>query len=163
MAVAAPVLSPTSLLGDRRRFVRLSQIVSAWAQHAEASLPQALAGLAAVKGAYRFFANRAVTPQAILQTARPDCLRQLAGAERVLLIQATTSLDFSGHASATGVGPVGTRQQGTRGFFVHTWLAASPTGLPPVLAAPHGWTASTISFCWIMVPQFAPLGFVAVV
>src|SRR5258706_9552916 len=24
--------------------------------------------------------------------------------------------------------------------------------------APHGWTASTSWFCWIMVPQFAPLG-----
>src|SRR5207244_1801845 len=25
-------------------------------------------------------------------------------------------------------------------------------------AAPQGWTASTSWFCWIMVPQFAPLG-----
>jgi hypothetical protein len=133
------VLQPAGLLGDRRRFARLRQIVTAWAQHAEASLPQALAGLAAVKGAYRFFANRAVTPQALLQTARPDCLRQLAGAARVLLLQATTSLDCSDHARTTGLGPLGTRQQATQGIVVQSWLAASTAGPPLGLAAQQLW------------------------
>jgi hypothetical protein len=139
MPVAAPVLQPTSLLGDRRRFTRLQQIVSAWAQHAEGSLPQALVGLAAVKGAYRFFANRAIPPQAILQTARPDCLQKLAGEGRVLLIQDTTSLDFSAHPHTTGLGPTGTRQQATQGIFVHTCLAASTAGTPLGVVAQRLW------------------------
>lgn len=139
MVVAAPVLQPTALLGDQRRFARLARIVSAWAQHAEASLPQALAGLAGLKGAYRFFANRAITPQAILQTARPDCLRKLAGAERGLLLQDTTSLDFSDHAHTTGLGPTGTRRQATRGIFVHSCVAASTDGTSLGLAAQYLW------------------------
>jgi hypothetical protein len=139
MAVAAPALQYTRLLGDRRRFDRLRQIVIAWAQHAEASLPQALARLAAVKGAYRFFANRAVTPQAILETARPACLAQIAAEERVLLIQDTTSLDYSGHAATRGLGPLGTSKQHTRGFFVHTCLAASTAGTPLGVAAQYLW------------------------
>lgn len=139
MTVAAPTLQYSRLLGDRRRFARLRQLVAAWAQHAEASLPQALASLAAVKGAYRFCANRAVTPQAILQAARPDCLAKLAAADRVLLIQDTTSLDFTGHAGTTGLGPIGTTRQHTQGLFVHSCLAASTAGVPLGLAAQSMW------------------------
>src|SRR5947209_14181671 len=107
MAVAAPVLTYTSLLGHRSRFRRLAHLVTAWTQHAEASLPQALAAPAAVKGAYRFFANPAVTPQAILQTARPDCLAKIAAESRVLFIQDTASVDFTAHAATSGLGPIG--------------------------------------------------------
>lgn len=140
MRVAAPTLHYTSLLGDRRRFARLRRIVTAWAQHAEASLTQALAAPAAVKGAYRFFANRAVSPDAILQTARPDCLAKIAAEDRVLLIQDTTSLDFTSHAATTGLGPVGTTRQHTQGLFVHSCLVASTAGVPLGLAAQSLWT-----------------------
>ncbi|HLG71620.1 MAG TPA: IS4 family transposase [Chloroflexota bacterium] len=139
MAVAAPVLTYTSLLGDRRRFSRLQRLVSALVQHSEASLAQALASLAALKGAYRFFANRAVTPDAILQTARPDCLAKMAAAPRVLLIQDTTDLNFTAHPATTGLGPTGTRRQRTQGLFVHSCLAASTAGVPLGLAAQVLW------------------------
>lgn len=139
MSVAAPVLQYTPLLGDRRRFARLRQLVSAWAQQAEASLPRALAGLAAVKGAYRFFANRAVSVAAILETARPDCRAKIAGEERVLLIQDTTSLDYSAHAATSGLGPLGSSKQRQRGFFVHSCLAVSTAGVPLGLAAQSLW------------------------
>ncbi|HZU75904.1 MAG TPA: IS4 family transposase, partial [Dehalococcoidia bacterium] len=138
MAIA-PTLQYTSLLGDRRRFVRLQQLVTAWAQHAQASLAQALAAPAALKAAYRFFANRTVTPAAILATARPDCLAQMAAETLVLLIQDTTDLDFTRHRATTGLGPIGTSKQQTQGLFVHTCLAASAAGVPLGLAAQRLW------------------------
>src|SRR4051794_16000849 len=139
MAVAAPVLQYTSLLGDRRRFARLTQLVTAWTQQAEASLPRVLAAPAAVKAAYRFFANRAITPAAILASARPDCLARMAAEQRVLLIQDTTSLDFTAHAATSGLGPIGTRKQHLRGFFVHSCLSATTSGVPLGLAAQRLW------------------------
>ena len=139
MPVAAPALQYTRLLGDHRRFDRVVQLVTAWVQRAEASLPRALASPAALKGAYRFFANRAVTPEAILQTARPDCLAKIAGEERVLLIQDTTSLNYTSHTATTGLGPIGTAKQQAQGFFVHTCLAASTAGTPLGLAAQYLW------------------------
>lgn len=139
MSVAAPVLAYTPLLGDHRRFARLRQLVRAWAEQAEASLPQALGGLGAVKGAYRFFANRAISVAAILETARPDCLAKMAGETRVLLVQDTTSLDYSDHRATSGLGPLGTRKQRRRGCFVHSCLAVSTAGVPLGLAAQQLW------------------------
>jgi hypothetical protein len=139
MAVAAPVLTYTPWLGDQRRFRRLGAVVGAWVQRAEASLPQFLADRAAVKAAYRFFANRAVTPQAILATARPDCLAKLANEARGLLIQDTTGLDFTGHRATAGLGPTGTTRQHTRGFFVHSCLAVTTSGVPLGVVAQQLW------------------------
>lgn len=139
MAALALSLAYVPALGDRRRWARLQQLVSSWAQHAQASLPQLLANRAALKAAYRFFANRAITPQAILQTARPACLAKLAHEARVLLIQDTTSLDFTAHRATTGLGPLGTRTQHTQGFFVHSCLAVSTAGVPLGLAAQQLW------------------------
>jgi hypothetical protein len=139
MVSAAPLLQDTGLLGDRRRFARLRALVTAWAQHAEASLAQALAAPAALKAAYRFFASRTVTPAAILATARPDCLAQMVGEERVLLVQDTTALDFTAHRATRGLGPTGTAQQQTQGVFVHSCLAVSTAGVPLGLAAQQLW------------------------
>jgi hypothetical protein len=115
-------------------------IVSALAQRAEASLPRAFAGLTALAGAYRFFANRAISPAAILATARPACLAKMAHEPLVLLLQDTTSLDFSAHRATSGLGPIGTRKQATTGFFVHSCLAASAAGTPLGLASQELWT-----------------------
>lgn len=139
MAVAAPVLTYTSLLGHRRRFSRLGQLVTALVQHAQASLPQALAAPAALKAAYRFFANPAVTPAAILASARPDCLAKIAAEARVLLIQDTTSIDLTRHAATSGLGPIGTRKQHLQGFFVHSCLATTTAGVPLGLVAQTLW------------------------
>jgi hypothetical protein len=139
MTVAAPVLPYTPWLGDQRRFARVCGLVEAWVRRAEASLPQFRADRAAVKAAYRFFANRAVTPQAILATARPDCLAKLASEARVLLLQDTTVVDCTGHRATAGLGPTGTTRQHTRGFFVHSCLAATTSGVPLGVVAQQLW------------------------
>ncbi len=139
MAAAAPVLQYTPWLGDQRSFRRLCGVVQAWVQRAEASLPQLLAAPAAVKATYRFFANRAVSPAAILATARPDCLTKLASEPRMLLLQDTTVLDFSHHPATAGLGPTGTSKQHTRGFFVHSCLAATTSGVPRSVVAQQLW------------------------
>jgi hypothetical protein len=64
----------------------------------------------------------------------------MQGEALVLLIQDTTSLDFSGHGGTDGLGPLGNGQG--QGFFAHSTLAASAGGVPLGLLAQQVWVRS---------------------
>ncbi len=135
MSVAAPALSGRSL-GDQRRLARLRQLVTRLASTVAASLPQANPHWPLLKAAYRFFSNRAVTPDAILAAARPDCVARMAVAGTVLLIQDTTTISIR-HPATTDLGPVGNGKG--QGFLVHSVLAADSAGVPLGLVAQRSW------------------------
>lgn len=124
-------------LGDARRLGRLRRLVIALAAHAEARLGEALEGWAALKGAYRFFSTRAITPDGILATALPACQARCAAAGTVLIVQDTTALDYSTHPLTAGLGHIG---RGTHhGLLVHTALAVSTAALPCGVLAQERW------------------------
>lgn len=131
--------APAAGLGDARRTRRLARLVTALAARAEASLAQALGSWGDLKAAYRFFASRQVTPEAIVTSGHAELAARCAGLERVLLVQDTTTLDFSHHPGTYGLGPIGTRQQRTMGLLAHTALAVHPAGGVLGLAALRVW------------------------
>ena len=139
MAVVVDVATAGRLLGDQRRGRRLALLVEALAGACSASLPAAFTGWRGVKAAYRFFANPAVTPEAIVASAHPGLLERLAGQTTVLLLQDTTTLDCTAHPATRGVGPIGTRRQGHWGLLLHSCLAVSPAGVPLGIAAQESW------------------------
>jgi len=55
----------------------------------------------------------------------------------VLLIQDTTSFDFSHHAAAAGMGPM--ENEYCRGFFAHSTLGVSTDGVPLGLLGQQVW------------------------
>ena len=61
----------------------------------------------------------------------------MAGERRVLVIQDTTSLDFSRHGGTDGLGPL--EHIHRRGFFAHSTLAVSTAGVPLGLLAQQVW------------------------
>lgn len=125
-------------LPDARLLQRLARLLSALSSCAEGTLAQALCSWGQLKAAYRFFANPRVTPAAILASARPDCLARIAALPVVLLIQDTTTLNFTHHPAVRGLGPVGSGAQW--GVFVHTALAVNPADSVPLgLAAQQLW------------------------
>jgi Transposase DNA-binding len=69
-----------------------------------ASIVQCCEGWAATKAGYRLLSNEAVEWSAILEPHRVQTVAQMAQYERVLCIQDTTELDFTGHPSAQGLG-----------------------------------------------------------
>lgn len=75
-----------------------------------------------------FWGNARVNHQAIIAVQRADTLRRLEKEEQVLLVQDTTSFEFSHHPGTAGMGPL--ENQHCRGFFAHTTLAVSRTGVP---------------------------------
>jgi hypothetical protein len=127
-------------LGDPRRTRRLVQVTAAVAAQPHASLAQACGDAASTKAAYRFFEGAEtsfVDRPAAIRTAHSTATQQrLAGQARVLAVQDTTSLDFSGHVAAD-VGPLET--VGRSGLFVHSTLAVSTAGVPEGLLAQQVW------------------------
>jgi hypothetical protein len=124
-------------LGDARRLVRLRRLVVALTAHAEARLGEALGSWAALKAAYRFFSNRAITAEAILATALPACQERCGRAETVLILQDTTAVEYTAHPLTAGLGHIGRGKQ--QGLLVHTALAASPTAVPCGVLAQERW------------------------
>ena len=124
-------------LGDARRTRRVHHLVDGLVARPQASLPDACQTWAASKAAYRLLDNPAVTPEAI-QAAHVDAtVARLAGQARVLVMQDTTSLDYSQHPVTQGLGPL--EHPASRGLKVHSALTVSVAGVPYGLAWQHVW------------------------
>jgi len=108
-------------LGDARRTARAVQMAEALAQSPGGALPGALPSWAELKAGYRLLENEAVT-HAALQRPHWQQTRQACQARgEYLLLEDTTSLDFTEHWATEGLGRIGDDRG--RGFFVHTTLA----------------------------------------
>ena len=111
-------------LADGRLRRRLAQMGAAWEQHPGAPLPAVFAGSAEQQAAYRFLHNGAVSSADILQPHREALVERSRAESVVLLVQDTTTLNYTGlRDSTTGLGPLGERSGGGRGLFVHAAVA----------------------------------------
>jgi hypothetical protein len=75
-----------------------------------------------------FWGNKRVTHQAIIAQQRAATLERTRGERRVLLVEDTTSYNFSQHPATVGLGPLENEQ--CRGFLAHNTLAVSEAGVP---------------------------------
>lgn len=117
-------------LGDDRRTDRLLMIATAFAQQPTAPIPQACGPGPATQGAYRFFENDALDPEAIRDAHQQATLERVRQLPVVLALQDTSSLNYATHPQTAGLGPIGTRQQNIIGLLLHSTLAVTPTGQP---------------------------------
>jgi len=115
-------------LGDARRTQRLIRIVEDLAAKPNASVPQASRDKAAMQGMYDFWANRRVSPDAIISAHAQKTIERMSEHQTVLAIQDTTELDYSAHRSTQGLG--GISKTRARGLKVHSVLATSAAGVP---------------------------------
>jgi hypothetical protein len=115
-------------LGDRRLNRRLVKMVEAFSAHPEASVPQASGDWAATKGAYRFWDSEQVDAAAILAPHLQASRGRASCQARVLVVQDTTDLDFSTHASTEGIGPLD--NPWVQGLKVHSAMLVSLEGVP---------------------------------
>jgi hypothetical protein len=125
--------------GDKRLELRGERILEAMKQHETAILNQCCSTHAEKAGAYRFFANEAVTKDEVMSAGTQQCAQAVA-ARHVLAIQDTTSIDVTAHAGLFDpndvcLGPI--EHSKHLGFFVHPVLAvdaehAFPLGLGAV-------------------------------
>jgi len=108
-------------LGDQRRNKRLVNIAQHLAASPGGTLPQAFAEWAELKAAYRFFGQRGVSFERIVSPHLERTRRACQEPGEYLLIEDTTSLDYSGHGATEDLGVIG--DGCGRGFELHSALA----------------------------------------
>ena len=124
-------------LGEKRLEKRLLKIISDFSQHPTASIPEFCGDWAATKAAYGFFKNpTSETERIVLAQRRATCDR-IKGLARILILQDTTSFDFSHHPETEGLGPL--ENVVCQGFFAHSSLATTTEGVPLGLLAQQTW------------------------
>lgn len=126
-ALALPALSSEVAdadLGDGRLTKRLGSLVDTLANRPADSFPKALDD-AELEGAYRFFGNAKVTPEAILAPHYRQTARRAGRHPQVLVIHDTTQFEFGGAMKREGLGRLIRPGQG---FFGHFALATTADG-----------------------------------
>jgi hypothetical protein len=132
----------TASLGDARRTERAITILAQRASAPNATLAQTAGTDADTEATYRFFANDAVMPAALLAAHQRRTQERLADADEpiILAVQDTTQLDFSHHPDIEGIGVVNNEHR--PGLLVHTTLAVTPQRVPLGLLDQQMWTRS---------------------
>lgn len=105
-------------------FKRLVQVATAIASSPDHSLPKVCDDWGDLKAAYRFLSNSRVTAEAIQTPHRQWVRAQCTEHARVLVVQDTTELDFTGRKNMRGLGPIGNNRG--QGLLQHTALAITP-------------------------------------
>src|SRR3990167_589892 len=114
-------------LGDERLNKRLISLLGTLSNHPEESIPVACGGWAETKAAYRFFDNPNVDAEKILMPHRSATIKRIQQQETVLLIQDTTTLNFSGQHKRTDIGPLNHEKH--KGILLHPTIAVTPDRL----------------------------------
>ncbi len=129
--------------GDQRLTKRLGKIVEELGAKPTMSVPAATHGRAEMEAAYRFFDNRKVTPDKILQPHLDATRERISQAEVVLLVQDTTELDLTRpKQQVQGAGPI--ECDSRRGAFFHPLVAFDAGGLPLGVAWQKNWARDKI-------------------
>lgn len=124
-------------LGDKRLEKRLLKIINDFSQNPTASIPEFSGDWAAAKAAYGFFKNPDSGTEPILLAQNLATRDRIVGLSRILILQDTTSFDFSNHPQTEGLGPL--ENPACQGFFAHTSLATTPEGVPLGVLAQQTW------------------------
>ena len=115
---------------DNRLKERLYTIARDFYNKPEANIPEACGSKARTIGAYRFFQNKKVTMNVILDAHTEATIERIKEHKIVLVPQDTTTLDYSTHPMTEGLGPTGTQDTKSIGLILHDTLALSEDGTP---------------------------------
>jgi hypothetical protein len=126
-----------TVLGDARLTKRLEKLVMDFSAHPTATIPEACGDWKGTKAAYRFFDNARLSHAQILGGSRQACVERMSDSEMILVVQDTTSLDYTAHPTTKDVGPLEANTH--HGLFVHSCLAVTPSGVPLGLLDQQSW------------------------
>lgn len=124
-------------LGDPRLDQRFVKLVEDFARRPGIGIPEACGDWAATKAAYRFMNHPKIDPAALRLASAHDAAAAWPDDGVVLMVQDTTSLDYTAHPSVRGLGPM--TPPSRRGFFPHTTLAVGDDGVPFGLLDQRSW------------------------
>ena len=115
---------------DHRLKTRFFKIMDAFAASPGKSTWAATGSRSSAKAAYRFFSNRDISKDELLDSISRATVEKmkLADAEWILAIQDTTSVGFGDRKAIKGMGYHCSTEQ--RGMLVHSCIAVTDQGIP---------------------------------
>ena len=125
-------------LGDARLKRRAQRLLQSLGDKPMPSIPAACGGWAETQAAYRLFDNPKVTAQAVLTAHSARTVERIGAHPRVLCIQDTSELDYTGRPSMQGLGPLNLELR--QGLYLHPTLALTPDRLCLGLLDAYTWT-----------------------
>lgn len=138
-ALWAARVAEATTLPDKRLNKRLASILGRFASDPEGSIPRAMGDWASTKAAYRFLENQRVIDVDLLRGVARHTAAQAVTRDEVLLVQDTSSLNFSRLGSVAELGPIDSAGL-ARGLLFHSCLAITPSGLVLGLLDLQAWT-----------------------
>ena len=110
-------------LGDVRLNRRAGKVLAKLGDKPTASIPAACGGWDETRGAYRLFNHPEVSAQQVLEPHYGASQRRMGEYSRVLCIQDTTELNYSGKGDIQDLGPL--NYEARRGLYLHLSVANS--------------------------------------
>jgi Transposase DNA-binding/Transposase Tn5 dimerisation domain len=126
-ALWAGQVAASTDLPDQRLNSRLAAVIVSTIEHPSAAIPQASGSAGQAKATYRYFANPRVTAEALRLGFATDTARRCLDEEVILVVQDTTSLNFSGLRTIAELGPIDSGGK-ARGVHLHTALGVTTSG-----------------------------------
>ena len=128
-------------LPDRRLKERVFTVARDFFAQPGALVPQACNGSEAkTAGAYRLFKNEQVDLSTLLRSHVETTVERIREHPVVLSVQDTTTLNYTAHPRAQGLGPINTTQDNAVGLVVHDTMAFTPDeGVPLGLVDVQCW------------------------
>lgn len=127
----------TASLGDVRRTQRLVQIASGAASRFGAAI-SSVCGECGSQATTRLLGRAETTLAAVLEPHIKRTSERCVGEGRILAVQDTTALDFTGHACTEGLGPITTAER-SKGLLMHSVVAVGAGKVPVGLLGMQVW------------------------
>lgn len=125
-------------LKDYRLVKRIKDFAESMEESPQCSIPKACQDRSKTKACYRLLSNQKLNPNLVISSHRKETIKRIKEHDKVLIIQDTTSLDFTTHKKAKGLGPIGTFDN-LSGIMVHSALCSTTSGVSLGLVAQKIW------------------------
>jgi len=134
-------------LNDERLRKRLLTLARDFYERPQANLPQACQSRAKTRAAYRFFDHPKITMDKLLSPHYEATLKRMSEEPVVLVVQDTTTLNYSAHPLTEGIGPISPKKsKGAIGLLLHDSIAFNGAGTPLGVLDVQGWARDPKQF-----------------
>jgi len=133
-------------LNDERLKRRLLTLARDFYERPQANLPQACQSRAKTRAAYRFFDHPNSTMDKLLQSHYEATIQRIGQEKIVLVVQDTTTVNYTAHPLTEGIGPISPKSKGAIGLLLHDSMAFNVAGTPLGLLDVQCWARDPTQF-----------------
>jgi Domain of unknown function (DUF4338)/Transposase DNA-binding/Transposase Tn5 dimerisation domain len=134
-------------LNDERLNRRLLTLARDFYERPQANIPEACQSRAKTRAAYRFFDHPKITMDELLKSHYQATLKRISEEKVVLVVQDTTTLNYSAHPLTEGIGPISPKKtKGAIGLLLHDSMAFNVAGTPLGLLDVQCWARDPKQF-----------------